>query len=220
MSVQSRGARRRVLDPVERMSEVVFGLIMVLSFTGSMSVATAGHEEVRAVLIGAVGCNLAWGIVDGVMYLLTQLIERGRSLSIGRAVRASPDAEQGRKLLVDALPEPLDRLFDGPALECAREKLAALPSLPDRPRLRKDDWLAAFGIFLLVFLSTFPVVLPFLFFSPLHLAMRVSECVAIVMLYAAGQSLGRHAELGPTRTGLVMVGIGVVLVVVTIALGG
>jgi len=220
MSEESRGARQRVLDPVERMSEVVFGLIMVLGFTGSMSVATAEHEEVRGVLIGAVGCNLAWGIVDGVMYLLTVLVERGRSLSIGRAVRASKDAEQGRNLLVDGLPEPLGELFDGPALERAREKLVALPSLPARPRLGKADFVAAFGVFLLVFLSTFPVVVPFLVFSPLHRAMRVSNCVAIVMLYIAGQSLGRHAGLGSVRTGLVMVGLGAVLVVVTIALGG
>jgi len=69
---------RHVLDPVERMSEILFGLIMVLTFTGSLSVATAGHEEVRGLLIGAIGCNLAWGLIDAVMYLLTILVERGR----------------------------------------------------------------------------------------------------------------------------------------------
>ena len=46
--------RERVLDPVERMSEILFGLIMVLSFTGSISVADAGREDVRAVLVGTI----------------------------------------------------------------------------------------------------------------------------------------------------------------------
>lgn len=214
------GQHERVLDPIERLSEVLFGLIMVLSFTGSISVASTDTGEVRDVLIGAIGCNLAWGIVDAVMYLLTLLIERGRALTIGRAVRESRDPEQGWRLIAEALPEPLDRLFDGAALESARAKLVAHPALRARPHLAGRDWAAALGIFLLVFLSTFPVVVPFMVLSPLHLAMRVSNGIAIAMLYAAGHVLGGHAGLGPVRTGLAMVAIGVVLVVMTIALGG
>ena len=56
---------KSVLDPIERISEVLFGLIMVLTFTGSLSVAEAGREDVRVMLLGALGCNLAWGIIDG-----------------------------------------------------------------------------------------------------------------------------------------------------------
>ncbi len=220
MSVGSSGPHERVLDPVERLSEVLFGLIMVLSFTCSISAATAGREEVREVLIGAIGCNLAWGIVDAVMYLMTLLLERGRGLSIARSVRASPDPGHGRRLMAEALPEPLGELFDDAALEGARAKLVVLPGLRERPHLGGRDWQGALGVFLLVFLSTFPVVLPFLFFSPLHRAMRISNGVAIAMLYVAGHLLGRHAGLRPVRTALAMVAIGIVLVGVTIALGG
>jgi hypothetical protein len=220
VSAKSVVPRERVLDPVERMSEVLFGLIMVLTFTGSLSVATAGHEEVRSVLIGAIGCNLAWGLIDAVMYLTMILIERGRTLAVGRAVRASRDAAHARELIADALPEPLGALFEGSALETARERLLANPATQTRPRLGKRDWLGALGVFLLVFLSTFPVVVPFLLISPLHTAMRVSNGVAIAMLYAAGHTLGRHAGISAVRTGLVMVGLGVVLVGLTIALGG
>jgi hypothetical protein len=39
-----------VLEPIDRTSEVLFGLIMVLTFTGSLSVAQARR---RAMLIGA-----------------------------------------------------------------------------------------------------------------------------------------------------------------------
>ncbi len=220
MSAKVSGERERLLDPIERLSEILFGLIMVLSFTGSISVASAGTGEVRDVLIGAIGCNLAWGIVDAVMYLLTVLIERGRALTVGNAVRTSRDAEHGRRLLAEALPAPLDQLFEGPALESARAKLVAVPAQRTRPHLAKDDYLAAFGVFLLVFLSTFPVVVPFLLFSPLPVAMRVSNGVAIAMLYITGHGLGRYAGLSPVRTGLAMVAIGIVLVGITMALGG
>ena len=66
MSEQTTRGRssKRALDPIERVAEVVFGLIMVLTFTGSLSVATAGNAEVREMLIGALGCNLAWGVID------------------------------------------------------------------------------------------------------------------------------------------------------------
>jgi VIT1/CCC1 family predicted Fe2+/Mn2+ transporter len=220
MSQETPQGRERVLDPVERSSEVLFGLIMVLSFTGSISVATAGHEEVREMLIGAVGCNLAWGIIDAVMYVMMIVAERGRSLAVGRAVRAARDPEQGRRQLAEALPEPLGELFDGEALERARARIVAQTSPAARPRLYGRDLRGAVGVFLLVFLSTLPVVLPFLFVSPLHLALRISNGVALAMLFVAGQNLARHAGLRPLRTGLVMVAVGTLLVGLTIALGG
>lgn len=212
--------RERVLDPVQRQAEILFGLIMVLSFTGSISVTTADREEVRAVLYGALGCNVAWGIVDAVMYLMAIVIERGRSHTIQRAVKASKDAEHGRRLIQEALPEGMDRLFDAPALESARQAVVAAPPPPPRPRLNRQDWLGAFGVFMLVFLSTFPVVIPFMFSMPLDTAMRVSNLVAIVLLYVLGHSLGHYAGMRPVRTGVVMVTLGVALVGATIALGG
>ena len=56
----------------------MFGLIMAVTIVGSLSIATAGHTEVRAVLIGALGCNIAWGLVDAVMYVLRGVAERAR----------------------------------------------------------------------------------------------------------------------------------------------
>jgi hypothetical protein len=232
VSVGSAGRHERVLDPVERLSEVLFGLIMVLSFTRSIDIASAGREDVREVLIGAIGCNLAWGIVDAVMYLRTILVERGRGLRIARAVRASTEPSQGRTLIAEALPEPLDEIFGTAALESARTKIVELANLEQRPRLTGRDWRGAFGVFLLVFLSTFPVVVPFLFVKPLQqhyslagaealeLTMHLSSGVAIAMLYLSGHLLGRHAGFRPVRTGLVMAAIGLVLVGITIALGG
>ena len=50
---------KRVLEPHERIAEGLFGLIMVLTFTGSLSVAEGGREDISTMLIGAVGCNIA-----------------------------------------------------------------------------------------------------------------------------------------------------------------
>src|SRR5262249_5115955 len=92
----------RVLDPLERFAEVIFGLIMVMTFTGSLSVATAGHQEVRTMLVGAIGCNIAWGIVDAVMYILNALLWRGRGLRILGAIRRPGEAERAREMITEA----------------------------------------------------------------------------------------------------------------------
>ena len=55
MADSKRIFSKRFLDPLERSSEILFGLIMVLTFTGTLSAAEAGRAEVRAMLVGALG---------------------------------------------------------------------------------------------------------------------------------------------------------------------
>src|SRR5580704_12575623 len=77
----------RILDPMDGISEVLFGLIMALTFTCTLGVAIADNIQVRTMLIGALGCNLAWGIIDGGVCLMARLNERGRALISWHAVR-------------------------------------------------------------------------------------------------------------------------------------
>ena len=85
--------REPVLNPVDRVSEMLFGLFMALTFIGAVSVAGRGEVQVRTLFITALGCNLAWGLVDAVMYLVRTATTRGRSHSLILAVRAAPDAD-------------------------------------------------------------------------------------------------------------------------------
>ena len=80
--------------------------------------------------------------------------------------------------------------------------------------------LAAIGVFLLVFLSTFPVVIPFMFVGNAWLALRISNAVAVGMLFLSGYALGRHSGTSPWKVGLAMIALGVMLVLVALALGG
>jgi len=211
---------KRVLEPNERISEVLFGLIMVLTFTGSLSVADAGREDIRTMLIGALGCNLAWGIIDGVLYLMGCLAEKGSSLATLRAVRQASDPHRAHRLIADAVPSPVAAVLDSADLEMLRLRLNQLPEPPSHARLSKTDWRGAAGVFFLVFLSTFPVTIPFIFMQSAMLAMRVSNAIAIVMLLLTGFAYGRCVGRSPWVVGLSMVGLGGVLVAITIALGG
>ena len=211
---------KRVLEPHERISEVLFGLIMVLTFTGSLSVAEAGREDVRTMLIGALGCNLAWGIIDGVLYLMSSLADKGRSLLTLRAVRKASEPWKAQQLIADALPPLLASILQPAELDSMHQRLRQLPEPPERARLSKRDWVGAVGVFLFVFLSTFPVAVPFIFMQNAAQAMRLSNAIAIVMLFVAGVAYGRCVGRSPWAFGLGMVGLGGVLVALTIALGG
>ena len=211
--------RTRVLNPLERFSEIVFGLIMVLSFTCAISVAEAGREDVRAMFIGAIGCNLAWGIIDAAFYLIACLTEHGHNVTLLRRAQQSTTAEQARQVIAEALPEKVAEILQPADFERIHAHLKQLPA-PERPHLTSENWRGAVGVFLLVFLSTLPVVVPFIFIHDAHLAVRISNVIAIVMLFGAGHMLARYAGLHRIVTGLAMVGIGAVLVALTIALGG
>jgi VIT1/CCC1 family predicted Fe2+/Mn2+ transporter len=213
-------ASKRVLEPHERISEVLFGLIMVLTFTGSLSVAEAGREDVRMMLIGALGCNLAWGIIDGVLYLMGCLAEKGRKLATLKAVRNTTDQKKAQRLIADALPPLIASILQPSELDSMRERLNQIPEPVSPARLEMTDWRGALGVFLLVFLSTLPVAIPFMVVHKAQLAMRISNLVAVSMLFITGIAYGKCVGRSPKMFGIAMVVLGAILVGLTMALGG
>ena len=220
MSNESIKPFKRVLEPYERISEILFGLIMVLTFTGSISVARAGRDDVRTMLIGALGCNLAWGIIDGLLYLMGCQSERGREIRSLRALRRASSPAEAQQVIVDALP-PMMAAALGPAeYESIRQRALQWPEPPTRPQLRWSECLGAVAVASCVILATVPVAMPFLFINDVARAMRVSNLVAVILLFVTGYAFGRVAEHHPLLTGFAMVVVGSVLVALTMALGG
>lgn len=211
--------RVRLLDPVDRVSEILFGLIMAVTILGSLSIATAGKEEMRTVTAAALGCNLAWGLVDAVMYVVRTATGRARNRALAKRI-ASGDGETARRLILRALPDHVAGLLGPDEVDGMRRRLLALQ--PDgRPLLRGRDYVEALGVFALVVIATFPVALPFVMTNDPATALHASQGVALAMLFAAGLALGRHAGYAkPLVTGLVMAVFGVVLIAAVKALGG
>jgi hypothetical protein len=210
---------KRVLEPIERISEVLFGLIMVLTFTGSFKVGSGDATAVRKMLLSALGCNLVWGIIDGIMYLMGCLAEKARGLAAVRAVRAA-DPVRAQRIIAAALPPLVASLLKPPEFEAMRQELSRMPEFPARPRLHLRDWVGAAGVCLLVFVSTFPVVLPFVFMQNALAALRVSNAIALVMLFIAGYAFALCTGFRGWVMGLGMMVVGVVLAGLAMAVGG
>ncbi|WP_027819655.1 VIT1/CCC1 transporter family protein [Paraburkholderia bannensis] len=212
--------REPVLNTVDRVTELCFGLFMALTFVGAIKAVTAGEDAGRKLFLAALGCNLAWGLADAVMFLVRTLADRGQRLTLALTVRREPDRAAAVRALRDALPKALAPLVDDAELEQIRARLAAAPTLPPRAHLQRADLVGALGIFLLVVVSTFPVALPFLLVKDHVTALVISRVLTLAMLFGAGFALGRYTGAGAMKAGFAMTLLGAVLTASIIALGG
>jgi hypothetical protein len=211
------------LDPGERMGELLFGLIMVLTFTLGAGIELAGdREETRALLIAALGCNAAWGIIDGALYLMAQISERGRLHRLVRAIQSTPGREQALALIAheieERVPSVVDPQFRSALHAHVLDRIRDLKLAPNR--VTRSDLLAALAVFWLVFLTALPAVLPFLVIRDATVAMRVSNAVLIGLLFYVGWRWAGYTGGRPGWTGTFMALLGIGLVVIAIALGG
>jgi hypothetical protein len=213
----------RYLEPADRLNEVLFGLIMVLTFTLTAGIAIGESPDApRELLIATIGCNLAWGVIDAAMYVMGALMERSRRAREIERVRTAPDDATARRIVAhstentlaaSASAEDRERLF-----RLIRD--AARQSPPERLRIRREDLQGGLASFFLVVLSTIPAAIPFLLIDEPRRALRVSNLVLIALLFAVGQRWGRHAYVNPWGAGFAFLGVGLALVAIAIALGG
>jgi hypothetical protein len=217
---RKRISRSAVLDPVDRTAEVLFGLIMVLTFTGAISVSSDGREEIRSLLWAALGCNVAWGLVDAIMYLMNVLFERGYSRKMFLKMKNTEQGTASLQMIRNELPPLLSELMNDRQIKELEANFRKLPEVPVAALLTRSDFWMAVKIFFLVFICTLPVALPFVFISEPLTALRVSNGVALLMLFLGGYNMARFAGFRRVLTAFVYMLIGVVLVGMTMALGG
>lgn len=208
------------LDPISRISEVLFGLIMVLSFTGSISVVSDGKAEISELLWAALGCNLAWGIIDAVFYLMSRVLEKGHGLSVLKKLKLTNDKIAARNLLKDELPPVIALVLEPDEIDKFKDRLLKIDDLPKSKLITISDLRIGLFIFLLVFVCTFPVALPFIFLNNTALALRASNGAALLILFFGGYSIGKYSGFHPFWTGTILMILGIILVAITMALGG
>jgi VIT1/CCC1 family predicted Fe2+/Mn2+ transporter len=210
------------IDPGERLGELLFGLIMVLSFTLGAGIELAGDREAtRELLIAALGCNLAWGVIDAALLLMNRLSERGRVYRLVKSIQTS-SREHALSLVASELDERIPAMVGSDLRAALADDLFGRLRGAETPRTRisADDVRAGFAVFLLVFLTALPAIVPFLVLRNAQIAMRASNAVLIGLLFVAGWRWAGYTGANRWRTGLFMLLLGVSLVVIAIALGG
>jgi hypothetical protein len=213
----------KYLDPASRLGEILFGMIMVLTVTLTAGLTVAeGREGVRQLLFAAIGCNVAWGIIDAVMYIMNCVTVRSGKMRLIRAVQSASDEQAALALIQDEVEPELQELLDSQQADAlSRSVLKHIAQAKIATKmLTKDDIYGAIACFWLVFMSCLPAAIPFLIFSQPRFALRVSNFLLLVMLFLVGQKWAQYAGTNRLAAGSAMVMIGLILVGVAILLGG
>lgn len=212
-------AESPLLSPAQRASEIVFGIIMALSITAAMSVGGASRGDARELLVAALACNVAWGFVDAAMYLINTLVDRARRRKVASDLREAATDEEFRAILLRNAQEDLVGKIQAEGI--ARLRRWVTRHGDDLPKgLDGSDWLAALQIWLLVFGATLPLVAPFLFVDDPVTGLRVSQVIAVAMLFGLGMGLGRWIGVNRWSSGLSFAAVGVAITGACIAMGG
>lgn len=214
---------QKYLEPGESLAEILFGLIMTLTFTlGAGLIIQEGPDAVRELLIATIGCNIAWGVIDGMLYIAGQVFERGRLKKVGLAIRAAPDEQRAALVVDDELDELLGMVVDESERRelCVKMARHVRASTPKAIGLKVADLKGAVASFWLVFFASLPAALPFMFIDDATTALRTSNAVLIGLLFFAGYLWARYTALRPWVTGLTLMFGGLAMVALSIALGG
>ncbi len=208
---------RALLSPSDRHSEVLFGLIMVLTITGTVGLETGSS---KAIISAGIGACIAWGIVDGIIYVYSNLLERGRiALAAQEAATCMGDGCDIRTIKEELKDTIVDTLGEREKHEVAQHILVRLKPVENHTRATKDDILGGIAAGTLVFISGIPLLLPFLFLNGIW-ALRLSRIIGIVMLFGIGYRWGGYVGRSRFWTGVTMMSVGIAITGVVIALEG
>ncbi len=223
MSSLKQSFINRYLAPADSLGEIVFGLIMALTFTlGTGLSAGQGSGATRALLIAGLGGNIAWGIIDGMMYVMGCMFDRGREARLIRKIQATQNPQGA----VAAIASDLDRKLGPISTPQARQQFyedvvtTIRHRKPVVTRVTREDIYGGIASFLLVFIAAIPALIPFLLIDSPRIALRTSNGLLVVMLFLVGHQWGKKTDSQPWATGLFLMLFGMALVFVAIALGG
>jgi VIT1/CCC1 family predicted Fe2+/Mn2+ transporter len=151
---------------------------------------------------------------------MSRLFEKGHGYSVLKKLKSITDKAEGRKLLTDELPSVISAILKSEEVDQLQERLVKLEDFPKSALINWSELRTAFMILLLVFTCTFPVALPFIFINNTALALRLSNGIALLILFIGGYSVGKYAGFRPFVSGIAILLLGIILVGITMALGG
>jgi len=198
-------------------------LIMVLTVTSAAGLTVAdGREGVRQLLFAAIGCNIAWGIIDAVMYIMNSMTVRAGSWRLAQRIKNAPNEKAALDLIeAEVAPELQDFLAPKEAETLRQAVLKSVARTPvAKAHATRDDFYGAIACFWLVFVSCLPAALPFFVFSRPRFALRVSNFLLIVLLFLVGRAWAKYVGANRLLAGSAMVAIGLALVGIAVLLGG
>ena len=213
----------RYLDPSESLLEILFGLVMALTMTaGARLLSEPATLKPIELVLALAGCNVAWGVIDAVFYLLGSMFNRNRRVRLVRRLQAATSDEEAIALIREEFGlegEPPTRAEDRAAFH--RSVLDLLRHAgSERAHFTREEFIAAAIILVLVSAAAVPGLMPLLLISDTETALRAANALQILLLVAIGYRWARYTGTPGWRGSLIVGVLGVAVVLVAVALGG
>ncbi len=220
-----------LLDPIDRLSETIFSVLILLTFTFAYRVFRLGMDPYEPIppgylidlAVAALGAAVAWGLIDGVIYALLSVLERGEKHRFLASVQTAATQAEG----IAAVADELDYVLAPITGEEQRRQIYVdvLDYLQDsRPQpvtLTRDDVLGGLGSVLVAVLAVLPSLLPLVLFRDTYwLALRASNLVSFAVLFYTGYQWGRYSGTNPWKMGLTLMTVGAMLALIALLMGG
>lgn len=220
-----------MLDPIDRLSETIFSVLILLTFTLAYRVIRLGTDPYEPIppeylidmAVTALGATFAWGLIDGVIYALLAVFERGEKHRFLARVQSAASEEEGVNVIAEELDyvlEPITgkeqrRLLYVDVMDHLRD------SRPQLVTLTREDFYGAVGCLLIALLAVLPSLTPLVLLRDHYwIALRASNLVSFAVLFISGYQWGKYTGSDPRKTGLLLSAIGIGLAAIAIALGG
>jgi len=203
-------------------SEPMFGVIMVVCFTSLLRAYPGVAEQILGtILLSALFCCIAWGLVDGIFYAWEAHYELDKKKKI-QAIARSEGGEKARDLVEDNLGDTLvDLLDEGDKEQIYQIVQKKAPGIDLGKVSLRDDVMTILIAFGLVVGSSIIVMIPFLIIGDVMKALVVSNTTGIVLLFFMGYWREEEPAVGRKLiTGAVTAFVALIITLVTIALGG
>ena len=235
--VHSRTRRRQkphegflahLLDPIDTLSEVIFSVLILLTFTLAFRIfmmdgQVVTKEYVDDLLWAALGATVAWGIIDGIMYALFEVLGRSERRRLLWHIQAAHTPQEA----IEAVANEFDFILEPITSEPQRQTLYndildhLHGSQPRAVGLKREDLTGGLASVLIAVLAVTPSFLPLIIFqNDQALAIRLSNVVSFIVLFLAGYEWGRYTGTSSWRADLLVMAVGALLVAVAIPLGG
>jgi hypothetical protein len=219
------------LDPIDALSTIFFSILFALLFTLSYAILiyhgaigsnlSSGYgQELFLAILGAV---TAWGIIDGVLYVLAEVLARSERYRLLQYIQTSDSEEEAATAIADELDFILEPITsDEQRHDLYHGMLAYLSQAePQAIGLQREDVVGAVAAALLSVVAVLPSLLPLLLVPDnFALAIRISNVVSFLVIFATGYSWGIHTDTNPWKTGLLLASVCLAMVLVAMLLGG
>lgn len=166
-------------------------------------------------ILGAVA---GWGLIDGVLYVLSEVFARNERYRLLRYVQTG-DEETAVAAIADELDFILEPITSGDQRNALYHDIERhlRRAEPQSVGLQREDVVGAVAFILLSVVAVLPSLLPLVLLPDnTALAIRISNVISILVVFATGYSWGIHTDNNPWKIGFLLSAVCLAIVLVAV----